>query len=469
MLLTITMKRCFLFAILFAALLPAGEQSGRIAIVGVTVIDCTGAPPKPDMTLVMNGGRIEELGAASEVVVPEDAKVIPGSGRFVIPGLWDMHVHMLWPGLPQVFSRLFVANGVVAVRDMHGDPAVLNAYQKEVASGFAVPLRIAASGFAVDGPASVLPQARSVSTDTEGYQMVRTLRAEGLDFIKVYSHVPRKAYFALAAEARRLSMTFCGHVPISVSAKEASEAGQKSIEHLSGVLLACSSDEHALREEMNALQDAKTASRLSYARLLQASTHPKRLLDSYDERKARALFAQFAKKRTWQTPTLVTLRAYALGNDPALTADPRLRFIPNAVRESWHLGTEWNPESRSASDSALAMRRFRKEMDMVREMNLAGVPLLAGTDVGNPYIFPGFSLHDELMLLAEAGLTPMQALQAATRNAAEYLGRLEETGTIEKGKRADLVLLKANPLDDFRNLNAVEAVFINGRRAELGR
>jgi imidazolonepropionase-like amidohydrolase len=199
---------------------------------------------------------------------------------------------------------------------------------------------------------------------------------------------------------------------------------------------------------------------------LQAKT----LIESYSEEKARALFARFVKNGTSQVPTLAILRAITFINEPEITADPRLKYVSPSVQSTWRRSLFGRP--RSAAQQEAMTLTYQKNLEIVGAMRRAGVEILAGTDLGNPYVLPGFSLHDELALLVKAGLTPMEALQAATRNPARYLGRLDSTGTVEKGKLADLVLLDADPLADIANTQKIDSVILNGRlipKAELQR
>jgi imidazolonepropionase-like amidohydrolase len=280
---------------------------------------------------------------------------------------------------------------------------------------------------------------------------VRSLKQQGADFIKVLSPA-REAYFALADEAKKQNIAFAGHVPETVTAAEASNAGQKSIEHLSNILIACSSREDELRAaRATAIAKSDAA---AFARIAQET------LDSYDANKAAALFARFVKNGTWQAPTLVWTQVEA-NLDQAPADDGRLKYLPRAVR------AEWQPAKLTANtkpeEFALNRRVFAKYLEIVGAMQRAGVQIIAGSDSLDPYVFPGSSLHEELALLVKSGLTPMEALQAATRNAATYLGLLDNYGTVEEGKRADLVLLDANPMTDITNTQKISAVVLGGR------
>jgi imidazolonepropionase-like amidohydrolase len=284
------------------------------------------------------------------------------------------------------------------------------------------------------------------------------------DFIKVYSLIPRPAYFALADEAKKRGITFAGHVPFSVSAAEASDAGQKSIEHLEGVLLACSAIEPELRKNIaEAIKDAKDTDQMRAALVRVLTETEIRALDSYSEEKAAALFARFAKNGTWQAPTLVVARVGALLDDPNFTNDPRLKYVRPGLRDAWKNKDDFRVQNRTAEIIKYGRVQFEKKLEIVKAMHRAGVKILAASDALVMYVFPGFSLHDELELFVKAGLSPMEALQTATRNPAAYLGLSDTLGTVEPGKKADLVLLEANPLENISNTKRITAVIVGGR------
>ena len=317
----------------------------------------------------------------------------------------------------------------------------------------------------VDGPMPVWPSLSIVVSDeASARKTVASVRDRGADFIKVYSLIPRPAYFALADEAKKRGITFAGHVPFSVTASEASDAGQKSIEHLEGIWLACSTVEPELRKTLEqALKDAKDIDqiRTSVVRVLNESQL--RAVETYSQEKAAALFARFAKNGTWQAPTLVVKRAGAFMDDKEFTNDPRLKYIRPGIREGWQNQDDWRLKNRTPEVSARARMIFQKELDLILAMHRAGVKMLAATDAVVWYVVPGFSLHDELELFVQAGLSPMDALQTATRNPAIYFGLSDTLGTVEEGKKADLVLLEANPLENISNTKRINAVIVGGR------
>jgi imidazolonepropionase-like amidohydrolase len=435
------------FLLLSLTLLLASGRSDpeqkALVLTHVTIIDITGGAPKPDMTVVITGARITDLGEAGKVSVPQGGKEIDAGGKFLIPGLWDMHVH--WYGRDTL--TLFTANGVTGIRQMFGTSDLLR-WRDEIAKGSLQGPRMVVASPIIDGPQPVWPGSISVRDEAEGRKAVTRVKQWGADFVKVYSLLPREAYFGIADEARKQGLPVEGHVPFSLSAAEASDAGQKSIEHLTGVILACADKEAESRSEpVNANSSP-------------ARTRPEvQALETFSAKKEAELFARFIKNGTWQCPTLNVRRSTAYQDDPNFKNDDRLRYIPRQILERWGM----RMGNRRAEFYANEKRLFQKQVEVIGDMNRAGVLLLAGTDTGNPFCFPGFSLHDELALLVKAGLTPTESLRAATLNPAKFFGLDQTLGTIEQGKLADLVLLEANPLEDIRNTQRIDAVIMNGR------
>jgi hypothetical protein len=422
----------------------------------VTVIDATGAEAKSDMTVVITGDRITTIGKAAEVKIPKDSQVVEAAGKFLIPGLWDMHTHIAG----QDFLPLFIANGVTGVRDMGSVWEVLSLWRRLIKEGRLPGPRIIASGPIVDGPKPVWPFSVAVADDKQARQAVISLKQRGVDFIKVYSLLPREAYFAIADEARKRGMSIAGHTPFSVSASEVADAGQKSIEHLDMILLACSEREEEVSKE---LQDAMKNPEALAAVLAVMQARAQSIANGYDEGKAQELFTRLSKNGVRLCPTLTVQRALTMLGDSAFTNDPRLKYLPASIKQGWDPKNDVRLKSLTSEDMERARGSFQGLLDRVSAIQRAGVEILAGTDTPNPYCFPGFSLHDELALLVKAGLTPMEALQVATRNAAKFLGLLDSLGTIEQGKIADLVLLDANPLAEITNTQKINAVVTGGK------
>jgi uncharacterized membrane protein YphA (DoxX/SURF4 family) len=251
--------------------------------------------------------------------------------------------------------------------------------------------------------------------------------------------------FAIANEAKKQGIPFAGHVPSAVDAVEASAAGQRSMEHLDQILESCSSRSRELFQVPGKDWSSK---------------YDELTLDTFDEVRFKTLVATLARNQTWQVPTLVRKRVHGFRGVSILTEDNRLRYMPAAEVTTWK---SYFPANENPSERAIAHKLWQKQLDLIRTMHDAGVPFLAGTDLGGDYIFPGFSLHDELVLFVQAGLTPGEALKTATYNPPKFLGMLDRFGTVGEGKLADLVLLDANPLEDIHNTQKIRAVVLNGR------
>ena len=397
-----------------------------LAITHVTVVDVAQGLLVPGQNVVVRGGRILKVGDTLTVNVPPRAEVVDGRGKFVIPGMWDMHVHALFNGeVAGTFLPAFVAHGVTGVRDMGGKLDVLRAARWAVLAGTLVGPRIVAAGVILDGPQPVDSAVSfAVGTPEAGRAAVDSLARAGADFIKVYTLLPRAAYFAVLREATRLHLPVAGHVPVGVTALEAADSGQRSIEHL--------------RDEVEPL--------------CKAATDPACL----------RLLGALRARRTWLVPTLVVLRVKAILDDSSLVRDPRLGSVPALVRNAWEAirtGKQTQPPAYWREKRT----RFFGELALTGAAWRDSVPLLAGTDAGALYTYPGSSLHEELAQLVRAGLTPAAALRSATLAPAEFLGATDSLGAVAAGKVADLVLLGADPLADIGNTRTIEAVVLRGR------
>lgn len=466
-----------LFAFLLSILLSAsviGQNSASQSIVltHVTVIDMTGAPPKPNMTVVIMGNRIAALGKSDEIPLPQNARVVDASGKFLIPGLWDMHVHLNYETVRQVEQSLFpllVANGVTGVRDMWNLHDVegmkqIRKWRERIAAGELIAPRLAAVGRGIDGVAGGNAYIR-VKNDSEARAAVRRIKRDGYDFVKIYSNLSRESFFAIADETKKQNLPFAGHVPFTVGAVEASDAGMRSMEHLLETLTPASTMGAELKKAE--LEVVKRISALN-GKPLTAELEEEdrriaeRFIDTYGDEKAASLFARFAQNDTWQCPTLVIFQMWASVGNKDLFKDARIKYVPLSVRAK---DKQYLDAMLSWSEKEISMRKklYQLRLRQVNAAHHAGVKFLAGTDATSTFPVHGFSLHDELALFVKAGLTTMEALQTATINPAKFLALTDSIGTIEKGKLADLVLLDANPLDDINNTKKIAAVFTNGR------
>ena len=404
--------------------LELGEPTRSLALRNVTVIDGTGQPALPGMTVLIAGNKIQSIGRTA---APPGVATIDASGKFLIPGLWDMHIH----DSRGEINPLFIPNGIVGVRTMGGTQFVAREFLKrraEVAEGKALGPRLVVASQTLYGFVARNPE--------EGRTAVRDAVKEGAEFIKVYDGLSPESYFAIADEAKKLKVPFGGHAPAPPGLEACADSGQKSFEHMAGVKRYLV---HASGIAVNEL----SAARLSTAQ-------------------AAALNDIFLRNQAWLCPTLTA--AFGLAGDPSLGRDPRLKYFDDSTRAGWAV---W------LKSPTLAAGRLSYEVNLglIGAMHKAGVGILAGTDTellvastsSAPYCLPGFGLHDELLHLVKAGLSPMDALRTATYNPAKFLDLLDSLGTVETGKLAELVLLDANPLDDIANTTKINMVFTGGR------
>jgi imidazolonepropionase-like amidohydrolase len=451
--------------ILFLTCSCSSHPPPSLAITHVTLIDATGAAPQTDMTIFLADEQIAAIGRSKSVFIPRKTKTLDGTGKFLVPGLVDMHVHLTGAGEP-TGSRDFVlplllANGITTVRDMGGDLESLIKLRHEIEHGQLQAPRVFFAGPYLDGNPPFFQPSLVVANSATATEDVHSLISRGADFIKVQSNLSRDAYFAIADVCRREHITFVGHVPDHVTASEASDAGQKSIEHLTGVLRACSSDEPLLIRKQFAAGPRKATTGQSLDREL---GWQRELLQSYSDEQATELITKFRRNQTWQVPTLILLRNDAFPTpETDASRDPRQKYIPLQVLANWQKGVKYRDKRATAQEFSLRSSLMEASLRIVGKMNAAGVPILAGTDTTAPFVFPGSSLHEELALLVQAGLKPMQALEAATKLPAEFLGKQQTQGTIEQDKTADLLLLDANPLDDIHNTQKIRAVILRGK------
>jgi len=421
----------FLALALVLAAVPTMAQGppGDLVVRHVTIVDVTNGQTRSNQRVSLRNGRIVAIAPESRTA-PRAAKVVDATGKFLIPGLWDMHVHI--EPAPKIFTRLYLAQGITGIRDMRMELHALLKLRAEIASGEIFAPRLVASGPALDDlpPQYPLPVKLRVKTADDGRKAVIMLKANGVDFIKVHNFTTREAFFAIADECKRQDLTFVGHVPLTVSIQEGTEAGMKSIEHLS---------EFRIVDECS------------------------------DATKCQSLIALFKKYGTWQTPTLVELRSVA---QEAPADERRAQYVPAKVKVFWNMTTGMI-QNMTAEQKAHVKEQYKRAGPLVAEFQRQGIGILAGTDSPVvPNVVSGFSLHDELALMVEAGLTPLEALQTATLNPARFLGKLDDLGTIEKGKLADLVILDANPLEDIHNTTKINAVIAQGKlldRTDLDR
>jgi hypothetical protein len=455
--------------LLFA--LPTFCRAQNILVIkNISVIDMKDSIPKINQTVIIEGNKIRSIG--NKIKLPASAKTIDGTNKFLIPGLWDMHVHMWherWeksvPAIEgrEVFLDMFIPNGIIGVRDMGGDQRQIKKWKEEIIEGKRIGPRIV-SGPIVDGPSKLQEDYIVAGTAEQGVRIVDSLIKQKVDFVKVYSTLPREAYFAIAKESNARHIPFEGHLPDAISVAEATEAGQKSIEHTGWMPLSCSSKEDSLRKAIVGGRQTMAAQSSQGA----AISNPllerfKLLMATYTAEKAQAVYATLKQHCTWICPTLNVSQPFLWKNNSPFFEDGRIKYMPQWMQDRLNVGDL----KAGIADADVPVRKqwYEYLQKMVGDMYKAGIPMLAGTDF--PFFcFAGYSLHEELERLIEVGLTPYEALKTATLNPAKFLRRDKELGTIEKGKLADLVLLDANPLENISNTKKIYAVIVNGKLLE---
>jgi imidazolonepropionase-like amidohydrolase len=420
------------------ALTPVRAQQ-PVAVTHVTVIDGSADTARTDQTMVIVGRRIAAVGPAILVKPPAGARIIDGRGKFLIPGLWDMHVHTDFPEGRRVLA-LYVANGVTGVRDMGSSWDSIQTWRRDIKAQRLVGPRIVAAGPYLEG--GDVPIAHILTRNpAEGRAGVDSLVALGVDFVKVHSQLTRDTYFAIARRARERGIVFAGHVPQAVGSIDASDSGQHSIEHLLTIPMPCTAAESLALRPRFAVQSA---------------------LGRCSSRDLAPLYARFVRNDTWVTPTFAAAVEIASWPRRDLPGDSLAHYLPEASRR-FVAAIFPMPDSIPPDADSVGRAVFEKRLAQVAAMRRAGVHVLAGTDAPLRNSPPGFGLHEELSLLVRGGMRPIDALRAATSEPARYLRMLDTVGTVAAGKVADMVLLSADPLADIRNTRRIAAVVMNGR------
>jgi len=409
------MRITLLAAGLLLSAVPITAQT--VTIDNVTIVDVTNGKLQAHKSIVIEGKRIVRIENATAAT--HATATLDGTGKFVIPGMWDMHIHAYFTNdtarfhsTSEIMFPLFIVNGITGIRDMGSNLDAILSARDSIAAHQLVGPRILAAGPMLDGPTTPYAAAIKVGTADEARAAVRMLKERGVDQLKVQSLVPKEAYYAISDEAAKVGLKFEGHVPNSVTGLEAVAAHQYSFEHLIGV------------------RDTNTA-----------------------------LLKEMAKNHVWQCPTMF----HSLNSATDFATDPGLSYWPKAGVAGW-LRTSNTQMRATDSAAAVAQTRITNRLKFIKTMYDMKIPLLAGTDAPAGFdLVPGPSVHRELQLFVRGGLTPLQALQTATLNPARFSGKEAEWGTVAAGKVADLVVLARNPLLDISNTLSTVAVVADGR------
>jgi len=444
------------------------SQAPATAIVNVNVVDVSRGEIRSGQTVVIAGGRIEAVAPAGKAQIPSGALRVPGDGRYLIPGLWDMHVHLRGdranPALPMAEDNaalldLFLPNGVTGIREVGGNLSddVLE-WRAEIAAGKRTGPRILTAGRKIDGEPPAWAGSLGVRTAEEGRQAVRQLKQAGADFIKIYfREVPPEVLRAVIEEAHALGMRLTGHLPTNMPIQDFVETGIDGMEHAQYLVA-------AEREEYQRLVQDR-ARRRGTPWAMDAVETSARLLAMEDKKQGEVLYRRMAEKKFWVTPTLTV---YDRELDNAVRdyeRDARKRYFFPSVWATWDAKTGARAPILGRSLELLTVS-VKHWQDATLAAHKAGVPMILGTDCGadNFHNMPGWSVHEELAALVKAGLTPAEALRMGTINAARWRGEESTEGSVDPGKVADLVMLRSNPLETIRHTQEIESVFKGGKR-----
>jgi amidohydrolase family protein len=434
-------RQLFRLVFLAATMFHPAFGQDTVAIVNVTIIDGTEHPPRTKATVIVEGKKIVAITDARKKPQRGTA-IVDGTGKFLIPGLWNNDLHGSYEDAKSYFPEL-VSYGITTVRDMGAPLDDIVRLRDATASGELIGPRVFIAGPLLEGPIPIqMGLIADLFSESQARQEVRSLKQHNVDYIEVDTTLTPELYWAIADEARLQGLPLVGHIPAKISARDIVKANQTDVEHLGGrflnILISCSSDEayfnrvirQTYEDLLVAVKEKHQANEPQFS-----ADFVEKLLNTFDEKKAQKLYQLYAQNGVAQTPTLYVLKTL------------------------W----EANKDSHKLSDRDMEFgkRIFAKDLEVVGEMKQAGVPVIAGTD--GPYAQGGDALHSELELLVEAGLTPLQALQAASRDTAKTMGVSKDVGTVEVGKTADLLLLDADPLKSISNTRKIDGVFLHGQ------
>jgi imidazolonepropionase-like amidohydrolase len=426
------------------------REPDGVALVGATLIDGTGGPPLEQSAVVVRRGHIESVGTRGDFQLPERTTEVDLTGRWIMPGLVDGHVHLVDPlaGVARWSLPRYLAWGVTTVRDVHGPLSRVLALRRELDRGWRPGPRVFAAGAMIDGEPPTYPDAITARTPKDARRGVDRLVNAGADLIKVYTRVDKTLLAALVDEARTFNLRVAGHLGIT-DAVTAARRGLGSLEHLSGIPEAASADPSELyAAHQKSFFAGWTAFERAWAGLDSASL----------ARVAGVL----AARNVIVVPTLVLHETFSRLDDPAVLGDTMLNAIPEEEQRRWNVPDMIARAGWTTGDFA-AFRRSRAAQDLfLRIFHAKDGRIAVGTDAANQMLIPGYAAHREMELLVAAGLTPGEAISAATRTGALLIG-VDSLGLIAPGKVADLVVLERDPLSDIRNTLSIERVMSRGR------
>lgn len=415
-------------------------ETRTVAFVDVNVAPMNQIEVLEKQTVLVSNGRIVEIGGTAGIRIPDDALRIDGKSRYLLPGLADMHVHQ-WGGGDLL---LFLANGVTTIRNMWGTSRQL-VWRSKIARGQMLGPTIYTAGPLLDGEPPIWNGSKVIETTEEAEQEIAREKKAGYDFIKVYNRLSQEVYDAIIAAANKYRMQVTGHVPYAVGLEHALKAGQNSIEHLTGYFAAIETDDSPFKGKHD------PQSRYGAP-------------DYVDDAKVSQVVTDTTRAGTWNCVTLIVNQKFIPSQEtPQILRRPEMKYASPLDLASWDPSKDFRLKTMTASDFEKVRKGDKLRLRLTKALHDAGAHLLLGTDTPNPFVVQGFSIHEELRNLVQAGLTPYEAIKAGTCDAAQFFNATQEFGTIEVGKRADLILVNGNPLQDISNLSHPTGVMVRGQ------
>ncbi len=412
---------------------PVATAEGTIAFVNVNVVPMDSERVLESQTVIVDGNRIARVGPADEVEVPEDATVIDGRGKWLIPGLGEMHAHVPAGEAAEQVLFLYLSQGVTTARGMLGQPAHLE-MRERLAAGDLLGPRLYTTGPSLNG--------NSIPDPDSARRAVRHQKEMGYDLLKIHPGLSRAAYDAIVETANEVGILWAGHVPAAVGLDRALEARQATIDHLDQYM------------EAIVVDGTDTSQSLWFGL---------NLTGFVDETKIAEVAERTAAAGVWNVPTQSLLENVVLPEDPeALAQRPEMRYMPRQTIAQW-VEAKTGTLQHVLYDAEAARRFIEVRRRLIKALADAGAPLLLGSDAPQIFQVPGFSILQEMEIMVAAGLSPYETLRAGSHNVAQYFGALDRFGTIEEGKEADLILLEANPLDDIGAVRRRAGVMARGR------
>lgn len=424
-----------------------------IFIKKTNIIDVENGKVIPNKHVLIKDGIISQVADGNIMFKIKADTVINGEGKFLMPGLWDMHTH-IWNN--KTAFPLLIANGVTGIRGMFENMYSVNKWREEMEKGKITGPQLYVAGPILDGPKPIWPGSIAINNETDARRAVDSLQNKlHVDFIKPYSLLSHDSYMTIADECKKQHIVFAGHVPNEVSVLEAAQAGQKSQEHLYGMMeIASDSSDHWFAYQKGMIKDSTWKQR---------SVRKDFLFRTYNEQKLRKVLQEIKQTNTFICPTLTVNRGVAFIDDTTLLNDTRIQYMGAFTKNLWDYRNDFRFKTWTPTDFEQSKREYALKLKITKMVYDAGIPILAGTDFPNPHCYIGFGLHDEMELLVKAGLSPASALQTATINPAKYFDVAAAEGTVAINKNANLVLLTKNPLEDITNTRSIDMVFVKGK------